>query len=262
MHVAIDGATIHYRVEGRTGAPWVTLCNSLAANLRMWDFQAAALTGRYRVLRYDRRGHGESSAGGRDFRIERLARDVLALWDHLGIVRSHYVGCSIGGMTGLALARDHADRLGRFVCADARADAPPGTAAIWDERVKQARDQGMAAMVEPTLARWFTAGFRLWNPPVLDIVREMIAATSLDGYEGCARAVVHLDLAASLNRLAVPTLFVVGAEDASTTPAVARAMHASAPGSAYREIAYGAHLCNLEQPDAFNRLMIDFLAPS
>lgn len=260
MQATVNGVAIHYTVEGPQGAPWVTFCNSLAADLRMWDFQAAALKGRYRVLRYDRRGHGGTPAPGRDWRIEDLAADVVGLWDALGVARSHYIGCSIGGMTGLALARDHAHRLGRFVCSDSRADAPPGSGALWSERIAQARSGGMAAMVDSTLARWFTAGFLRWNPPVLDVVRDMIRATTLDGYEGCARAVMHLDLTAALASLKVPTLFAAGAEDPSTTPAIARAMHRAAPGSAYLEIPYSSHVCNIEQPEAFNRAVIDFLA--
>lgn len=260
MQITVNGIAINCLVDGPADAPWVTFCNSLAADMRMWDFQVAALKGRYRVLRYDRRGHGGTPAPGRNWRIEDLAADVLGLWDALGIPRSHYVGCSIGGMTGLALARDNPRRLGRFVCADSRADAPPGTDALWSERIAQARAIGMTGMVDSTLARWFTAGFLRWNPPVLDVVRSMIEGTTLDGYEGCARAVMNLDLAASLSHLRVPTLFVVGAEDPSTTPAVARAMHAAAPGSGFREIPYGSHVCNIEQADAFNRVMIDFLA--
>ena len=163
-------------------------------------------------------------------------------------------------MTGLALARTCPERLGRFVCADSRADAPDGTKALWDSRVAAARKDGMASLIDATLGRWFTGAFLRWNPPVLDTVRHMIANTSLDGYAGCAAAVAGLDLAASLPALRVPTLFLVGDQDPSTTPAVTRAMHEAAPGSQYWEIPGGSHLCNVEQPDAFNRAMIDFLA--
>lgn len=262
MRITANGIEFNVQVEGPDGAPWVTFCNSLASDLRMWDFQAAALKGRYRLLRYDRRGHGKTSTtmkpGG--WRIADLAADVLALWDALKITRSHYVGCSIGGMTGMALALDHPGRISSFVCADSRGDAPEGSHALWAERIAQARSDGMAAMVESTLARWFTAGFLRWNPPVLDLVRAMISETSLDGYEGCAHAVMNLNLSGRLTELRTRTLFVVGAEDPSTTPAVMKTMHQAVPGSSYLEIAASSHLCNVEQPEVFNRAMIDFLS--
>jgi 3-oxoadipate enol-lactonase len=262
VKINANGIAFNVLVEGPEGAPWVTFCNSLASDLHMWDFQAAALKGRYRLLRYDRRGHGRTPAAIRpgDWRIADLAADVLALWDALKITRSHYVGCSIGGMTGMALALDHPARIGGFVCADSRSDAPAGAHTLWTERIAQAQRDGMAAMVESTLSRWFTPEFLRWNPPVLDSVRAMIRETSLDGYEGCANAVIHLDLSGRLKELRTRTLFVVGAEDPSTTPAVMKAMHQAAPGSSFLEIAGSSHLCNVEQPERFNRAMIDFLA--
>lgn len=260
MRIKANGIEFNCLVEGPEGAPWVTFCNSLATDHRMWDFQAAALKGRYRLLRYDRRGHGQTPAPGRDWMIQDLARDVVGLWDALGIERSHFVGLSIGGMTGQELAIDYGDRLLSFVCADSRSDASPGSDKMWRERIAKARQGGMAGLVDETLGRWFTAAFVKWNPPVLDTVRDMIRHTSLDGYEGCGRAIMRLDLLGKLPRIKTPTLFICGADDQGTPPSGMREMNRLVAGSRYIEIAPGAHLPNIEQPEAFNHALIDFLA--
>ena len=125
MKIKTNGVMLNAEVEGREGAPWLTFSNSLATDLTMWDAQAKALAARYRILRYDKRGHGKSDAPPGPYDLPMLVKDVIGLWDHLGIDRSHFVGLSIGGMTALGLGIDHADRLISIVPCDCRADSPP-----------------------------------------------------------------------------------------------------------------------------------------
>ena len=259
MKIAANGINLKYRVDGPRDAPWLTLSNSLATNLSLWDAQVAELASTYRVLRYDTRGHGGSDAPDGPYTLAMLCDDVLGLLDALGIETTHFVGISLGGMTALELALALPDRVDRIAVCDSRADAPPAFANSWDERLAIAAEKGMEGLVEATLARWFSEGFLAQDPPALTAVGDMIRGTSLAGYIGCIHALQKLDLLPRLGGVTVPTLFVSGADDMATPPQAMRAMHAAVLGSQFVLIDPAGHLSNVENPDDFMAALAPFL---
>jgi 3-oxoadipate enol-lactonase len=256
-----DGRTISYSVDGAADAPWLILSNSLATDRRVWDRQMDVLVNSYRVLRYDTRGHGLSAPGQAPYTLEELSGDVLQLCAALGINRADFMGISLGGMTGLALAMRAPDLVGRLVCCDARADAPEPYKAIWDTNIARLHEIGIARIVEPTLERWFTAAYLAdaANASTLDVVRNMISTTSPAGYEGVARALQALDLKGGLASLSCPTLYIVGEYDMAAPAAVMREMADLTPNASLTVLANAAHLSNMEQPEAFNDAIRGFL---
>jgi 3-oxoadipate enol-lactonase len=259
MKSTLNGIEVNYRIEGPEAAPVVVLSHSLAASLEMWRPQAAALEPRYRVLSYDTRGHGASAVGDAPYSFELLADDAAALMDHLGIERCHFVGLSLGGMVGMALALRSPQRLISLALCDTMAQAPEGADEVWAERVAAARAHGMAALVEATMGRWFTAPYLERHSAELELVRAMIGATPVEGYVGCCGAISALDYAERLGAITLPTLIVVGADDMGTPVACSEDMQRRIPGSRLEVLPSAAHLSNLEQPEAFNRALTGFL---
>lgn len=259
---SVDGVEIAYQVEGLEGAPWLILSNSLATDRRIWDPQMEALLKTRRVLRYDVRGHGQSAAGQSPYNFEQLTGDVLALFDALSIERADFMGISLGGMTGLALAMRAPERVGRLVCCDARADAPDPYKAIWDVNIARLNEVGIDKLVEPTLGRWFTAPFvdAAENTATLDVVRDMIRATSPVGYEGVARLLQSLDLLGGLPALTCDTLYITGEADMAAPAAVMQVMADQTPRAKLTVLSNAAHLSNMEQPEAFIDAIGGFLA--
>ncbi|MDH3242905.1 MAG: alpha/beta fold hydrolase [Alphaproteobacteria bacterium] len=260
MDIEADGLTLHYEVAGPDGAPWVTLSHSIAADLSFWDAQAEALAAGFRVLRYDTRGHGRSGVGRQPYSLDLLARDVVALWDALGIGKSHFVGLSLGGMTGVVLGLDFAPRLDRLVIANARLQADAEFTERWDQRIALAEREGMAPIAEGAVPLWFTGGFISDNPEIIARVRRAIAATPVAGFAGAGRAIRAIDLHRRLAELEAPALFIAGAEDAACPAQGIRADCAATPGAAYVALSPAAHISNLEQPAAFTRAVAEFLA--
>lgn len=245
-------------IEGNGSGPWVTFAHSLATDLTLFDEQARALAGRYRILRFDLRGHGRSAAPPRPYALSDLVGDVVASWDALGIVRSHFVGLSIGGMTGFGLALDHADRLLGLVACDCRADAPAFFRDMWDQRQAIVAERGIEGIVEPTIQSWFTEATRARAPALIERVRAMIRNTSAEGYLGCTDALKRLDYKGRLGAIRTPTLMIVGDAD-GPHPEEMRALAQLVPGARLVEIGPAGHLSNLEQPAAFNRALAAFL---
>jgi 3-oxoadipate enol-lactonase len=224
----------------------------------MWEPQMAALTERYRVLRYDSRGHGRSSAPPGPYGIAMLGEDALALLDALGIEGVHFCGLSKGGMVGQWLASHHGGRLVSLtLCATA---ARLGAAELWNQRIEQSAREGMAALVDGVTERWFTAAFRATPRPETLQVRAMILATSPQGYGGCCAAIRDMDQSEAIRAIRTPTLIVAGADDPATPPEVMRDLHERIPGSRFVEISEAAHLLNIEQAGRFNRALTSFLA--
>ena len=244
--------------EGPRDAQVVVLSHSLAANLTMWEPQAQALSQDYRVIRYDTRGHGASEVPTGEYSFAQLTGDVIALLDTLGITRAHFAGLSLGGMTALGLALEYPTRIASICAANCTAQAPAGAAAMWDERINNARSQGMAALVEPTVKRWFTAEMLSTRADEVEPVRRMIATTPVAGYVGCGAALKTLAYRERLAELRLPALFIAGAQDAAVPVAVMADMHARVPGSRLLELP-AAHLSNLECAAAFNAALKDFL---
>ena len=254
----IDGCRTAFRLEGPHESPVVVLSNSLSSNLSMWDDQIAPLTRHYRVLRYDQRGHGQSAVTPAPYSFDLLTDDVLRLLRYLDIGPVHFVGLSMGGMTGQTLAARHPEILKSLVLCDTAAHMPPPE--LWDERIALARDGGMAVTSDATLGRWFTAGFHDARPDAIERVRRMIETTPVEGYVGCCMAIREMNQIASLSRIATPTCLIVGAEDPSTPVAASRLIHAEIAGSELVVIENAAHLSNIERADEFNAALLGFLA--
>lgn len=247
----------HYEISG--SGPAVLFAHSLGSDHSIWAAQKSALAGRRQVVAYDLRGHGRTPATPGAYDFDLLANDALALMDALAIERASFVGISLGGMIGQALALKAPQRLEKLVLADTTAAYPPEARAAWPERIRQIEAAGLAPLVQPTLERWFTAAFRAAHPEVAARIGELIRNTSPTGYIGCCHAIAALDFAARLGEIRVPTLVLVGEEDAGTPPALAAALAAGIPGARLEIIPDAAHLSCVEQADAFNRLLLEFL---
>jgi 3-oxoadipate enol-lactonase len=245
-----------YRLDGAVDAPVLLLSNGLAADLSMWDAQIPFLAAHYRTLRYDNRGHGDTPASPGPYSIDLLASDVVDLLDHLAIRQVHFVGMSLGGTVGWMLAASYPERIRSLMLCDTPIEAAPE---VWATRITTALARGMEPLVEPTLERWLTASFRATSPVVTEQVRRMIRRTSPVGYAGCAAAIQSMRLTALLPHIKAPTLVIVGEEDAATPPAMAERLAASIPGAELVVIKGAAHLPNIEQPEAFNAAIGDFL---
>jgi 3-oxoadipate enol-lactonase len=262
MKILVNGFDMNYRIEGLHGAPWLTFANSLVTSLDMWDQQASALSSRYRVLRYDMRGHGGSDALRPPYRIEDLADDVLGLWNALGVERTHWVGLSLGGMVGIHLAARHPKRFRCLVASDCRADANEAYQSVFTERIRITREQGMEGIVAPTLARFFTPGFAAANGSVIERFRAMIRTTNPDGHIGCCEAIKGLAEGASLPKLTVPTLFIGGEHDVGAAPDIMRPMAAVTPGACYVMLEGAGHISNIEAPERYLAAIEAFLESS
>lgn len=253
------GIVFNVRIDGAAGAPWLTFSNSHATELTLWDEQVAALEDRFRILRYDTRGHGGTEATGGAYTMAGLATDVVALWDALEIEASHFVGLSLGGTTGLELAAREPERVLSLAACDCRHVADDAFKAAWGPRIDTARNHGLDALVAPTVERWFTAKFRDAEPPALDRIRAMIRATSVAGYVGCAEALSGMDTIHRVGNIRCPLLAMGGAEDPPAPPAVMADIARRAPQGRHVVIEDAAHMANIEQPRAFNRALAAFL---
>jgi 3-oxoadipate enol-lactonase len=247
-------ATLNYTISGRPGTPWVTLAHSLATDLRMWQPQLAALEPHFQVLRYDARGHGGSELGEPQFTMLDLADDVVALWDQLDIAHSHFIGLSMGGMTGIGVALEHPARIDRLVACDCRLDAPGFFRSMWDGRIAAVQTGGMAAIVDEVLDTWLVK-----ETGATELARELIMTTGCEGYIACAKALKILDFKTSLRRLSCPVLFMVGEHDGIHPREMAELAELT-PGASLVTLANAAHLSNLEQPAAFNIAVLNFLS--
>lgn len=260
MNVVVNGITMRYTLAGPAEAPVVTMSHSLATHAGMWDPTAPALAGRFRVLRYDTRGHGGTEAPPGAYSLDVLADDALALLGALGIQRTHWVGLSMGGMIGQMIALKAPGVLRSLSLCDTTSRVPPEARGTWAERIAVAEGQGMEPLVEPTIARWFTPDFVRTRPEVVDPVRAMIRETPPRGYVGCCQAIARLDLTDRLGEVGIPTLVLVGAEDQGTPVSAARTIHEHVRGSQLVVLKSASHLSNIEQPETFNLAMRQFLA--
>jgi 3-oxoadipate enol-lactonase len=256
--IKANGITINYQIDGPEGAPWIVLSNSLATNLAMWDQQAADLKAQYRVLRYDQRGHGTTDAPAGRYTFEQLIADALALMDGLGIKKAHFGGLSMGGATALGFAQKHPDRLDRIIVCDTPCQSTPTSAQQWEERIVVAQKQGMEALVEPTVGRWFPPAVIEAKAPHVDKVRHMVRTTPVNGFIGCAAALANHDYASAVATVTRPVLFMAGEKD-GVTPTAMRKLSAALPGSRYVELPGAGHISNMDQPEGFTWAIADFL---
>ncbi|WP_034300500.1 3-oxoadipate enol-lactonase [Herbaspirillum sp. RV1423] len=252
---------LHYTLEGPEDAPVLALSNSLGTSLSMWEAQAAALRGRFRVLRYDTRGHGASSAVAglsKDsaFTLAQLGQDVLDLLDRLDIERAHFCGISMGGITGLWLGVHAGHRLLSLTVANSAARI--GTAEGWNMRADLVTNDGMAGVAAGAAGRWFTAGFVERSAALINAMSGELAASSANGYAACCRALAAADLRDKVASIKVPTLVIAGSHDPVTTVADAQFMCRRIPGAAYAALP-ASHLSNIEAPQAFTGVLAEFI---
>lgn len=250
---------VHYEVIGRANCPWLTFSHALGADLHLWDAQIAAFADSFQILRYDTRGHGRSQVLPKPSAVADLGFDVLALWDALGITKSHFCGISMGGLLGQWLALHAPERIDRLViCA---AGQKFGTAQSWQERMARLRTDGLIPEVSDIIERWFSAPFRQQQPDLVERIAQTIRHTSLDGYLSCCHAVAGADFRQGLERVPHPVLAVAGISDPTSSPDQARRLAETVPHGTWAAIP-GNHLCPVESPSEFQRAVKTFLRPS
>jgi 3-oxoadipate enol-lactonase len=249
---------LHHLLEGPEDAPVVVMANSLGTTLRMWDDQAPKLSSSFRLLRYDHRGHGGSPVPPGPYKIEDLGGDVLALLDRLGIERASFCGLSLGGMVGMWLASEAPERLERLVvcCTSVRFAAE-----VYDARAQTVLTEGVEAIADRVLERWFTPGFRANHHQTIEWASRMLRNTSAEGYAGCCEAIRDADLRSRLDEIQAPTLVIAGADDLAAPVDQAELISGSVAGARLVVIPHAAHLANIEQPEAVTGAVLKHLDP-
>jgi 3-oxoadipate enol-lactonase / 4-carboxymuconolactone decarboxylase len=256
----LNNTRLFYRLEGRSNQPVLVLSHSLGCDHDMWAPQIPDLLQHFRVLRYDTRGHGASSVPAGDYTLEQLGRDVLALADSLGIQTFALCGLSMGGAVGQWLALNAPDRLTALVLANTSPKFGP--ADIWEARRRTAREGGMAALVDTTMQRWFSADMLAEGDPYVQSVRSVFLGTDPAGYVACCAALRDVDHTKVLGKIRVPTLVIGGAGDPSTPWAEHGAILArDIPGAKAVQLP-GAHLSSLGRPHSFTAAVLEFLLPT
>jgi 3-oxoadipate enol-lactonase len=250
---------LHHVLEGPEDVPVLVMASSIGTTLRMWDDGAPELGERFRLVRYDHRGHGGSPVPPGPYRIEDLGRDALALLERLEIERFSWCGLSIGGMVGMWIASEVPERVERLVLCCTSALLGPRE--LWDERIRVAGEEGMEALVESVVPRWFTPGFFSGHPETVEKAARMLRETDPEGYAGCCAAIRDMDLRDRLGSITSPTLVISGAEDPATPPEHGELIRDLIPGASFEVIPDASHLANIEQPEAVTRAILDHLAP-
>jgi 3-oxoadipate enol-lactonase len=246
----------HHTVTGPDDAPVLVLSNSLGTTLGMWDPQAEALAERFRLVRYDTRGHGGSDIPPGPYSIDDLGQDVLELLDHLGVARAHVAGLSLGGMTAIWLGINAPERVDKLVLI---CTSPlMGPAQMWADRAVTVREQGTQAIVDSTLERWLTDGYRAEHST--DALRAMFVGVDDEGYASCCAVIEHMDQTAGLAAITARTMVIGGAQDPATPPDQhATKIAAAIPDSRLEILDPGAHLVTVERPEAVTRLILEHL---
>lgn len=250
-HEELRGSVLH------DDAPVVVLSNALGSDLSVWDAQVGPLADRFRVVRYDTRGHGLSPVPDGPYSLDDLVDDLVALLDRLGIQRAHVAGLSLGGMTGMRLAAREPDRVDRLALLCTAGEMSPASG--WTDRAATVRSRGAGAVASGSVARWFTADFRAAHPGRVAAYEQMVAATPAEGYAGCCEAIAATDLLAAgdLPRITAPSLAVAGTDDPSTPPARLEQIVDQLPDARLLVVPQAAHLANAEQPDTVTRALIE-----
>jgi 3-oxoadipate enol-lactonase len=254
--VDADGCKLYVEVDGPANAPALILSNSLGTNTRMWDAQAPEWSKHFRLIRYDRRGHGRSDAPKGPYTMERLGRDVLAILDALQVKKANWCGLSMGGMVGMWLGANAPERFEKIILSNTHfyyAVKDP-----WNDRIKLIRDKGLAPVAEGNMERWFTKGFRERDPQAIARMREWFLATPTEGYIACCEAIRDMDHRALLPRITAPVLVIAGRHDPATTVENAEYIREHIPG-AKMTVLDAAHISNVEQPQVYAAEVLTFL---
>lgn len=257
MKIDANGSTFNYSIDGEQG-PWVMLSHGLATDLSMWNELTEALKGRYRVLRYEARGHGASAAPAGDYVLDQLVDDAAGILDALDIKQTLFAGLSMGGMVGLGLMIRHPHKIKGAVIADSRHTTTPDFTKAWLDRIVAVRKDGIEAVVASTVSRWSSEGLNQRNPAVVARMEAMVRGTSVNGYCGCAAALARLNYGPRLNEINVPVLVMCGDEDHGAPPENSRQMAAMIKGARFVEVKQAGHIANIEQPKLFNAAVGDF----
>jgi 3-oxoadipate enol-lactonase len=251
------GCPLNVEVAGPERAPVLMLCNSLGTDLHMWDDQVEPFTKHFQLVRYDRRGHGQSGVTKGPYTMEMLGRDALAIMDGLGLKKVSWCGLSMGGMVGQWLGANAPERIERLVLSNTSCYYPVKDP--WNDRIKFVSEKGLAAIVGPNMERWFTKDFRDREKAVITRMTEMFLKTPLDGYIGCCAAVRDMDHRDILAKIKAPTLIIAGRDDMATPVESAIYIQTRIPGAALT-LLEAAHISNVEQPAAFSSEVLGFLA--
>jgi 3-oxoadipate enol-lactonase len=259
--VEANGINVNYAIDGPEGAPWVTFITGITNDTTMWDDHVPALSENFRLLRLDSRGHGGSDATSPPYSFDQLTGDVVAVWDALGVDRSHVAGIGLGGMTTIALALEYPNRVSAIVPTACRVELIPEYAGIWQPMIEKSSEGGIDAIVDITASRWFPEEFRDANPDRMADVRAMIRRTSLDGYHGCIGALLTVGFGDRLAEIRMPALFVSGALDFIGGPSdVMRDMAQTVQDGQHIELPGAGHICNIANPRAYDSALLDFFA--
>ena len=257
QHITTNGIKLAYRIDGNPNGPTLILSNSLMSSVAMWDDTMPALTEKFRVIRYDKRGHGQSEVTPAPYSIGLLSQDLISLMDALGIAKAHLAGLSMGGMICQYVGANYPERVLSLSLCDTASEMPPRN--LWEERFTIARKDGIAGLVDGTIKRWFVAGFPERESAKIAAVRTMILATPIEGYLGCASAVRDMAQTTMLLKIKAPTLILVGRDDPACTVEQSTVLHRMIPHASFEIIDNAAHLSNIEQPVEFNRILRAFL---
>lgn len=254
--VEANGIRINYRIDGADGAPVLMLSNSLGTNLHMWDKQVPALSKRFRVVRYDTRGHGKTDAPACPYTFAMLGQDAIALMDALKLPKVRFCGLSMGGMIGMWLARNAPARIERLVLSNTAAKF--GLPEIWNQRIAAVRASGMKAITGAVIERWFTKEFREKSPKEIEPIVEMLHTTKPEGYAGNCAAIRDVDQRWAIAGITAPTLVIGGKRDPATPFEAAELIAQRIPGAKLTGLD-AAHLSNIEQPEVFTKALDEFL---
>jgi 3-oxoadipate enol-lactonase len=256
----VNGVEIFYQMDGNLdgSAPWLTLSHSLACDSSMWDPQIDLLSRSFKVLRFDTRGHGRSSAPPAPYTLDQMAQDVYELLKTLGITQTHWMGLSMGGMIAQTIALNYPRLVASMVLADSTSKRADNAAILWGERIKIARANGMQALVDSTLSRWFTESYRQGHPDSMARIGQGIASTPLEGYCGSCAAIAEIDYLDRLHEINIPALVIVGDQDHGTPQYMSELMAAHLPQADLVVLKDAAHISNIEQTDAFNQALVAF----
>jgi len=255
--VKLNGISVHYTDEGEPNGAPVVFSNSLGTDFRLWDQVLPYLPKGLRLIRYDTRGHGLTSAPEGDYYMGDLVKDAAALLDHLGVKNCIFVGLSIGGMIAQGLAAERLDLVRGMVLSNTAAKI--GNTAMWHDRMQAVRDGGIKSLEAATLERWLAARWRRENPATLAGWRHMLCRTPVAGYLGCCAAIAETDLFESTARLSLPTLAIAGSEDGSTPPDLVRETADLIKGARFHLIRGAAHLPCVEKPEEYAAVLTSFL---
>lgn len=256
MQIAdLGDVQLHYRVDGDPDGAPIVFANSLGTDLRVWDAVVDRLPAGLRIIRYDKRGHGLSSCPPAPYSMGALVRDAERLLDHLQVRDCMFVGLSIGGMIAQGLAVKRLDQIRALVLSNTAAKI--GTAEMWKERVQTVQSDGIEALADAVMERWFARGFRA--TPELQLWRNMLVQQSRDGYAGCCAAIAGTDFYTPTSGLRLPCLGIAGTEDGSTPPDLVRETVDLIPGSQFHLIRRAGHIPCVEQPDEYAARLTAFL---